>query len=60
MLPFQSVKVGCAFRMVVVSLLPLAEFGPNDLHEDALRITRPQTNPECFADVRQSIADVQH
>ena len=36
MLPFQSVKVGCAFRMAVVSLLPPAEFGPNDHHEGAL------------------------
>ena len=49
MLPFQSVKVGCAFRMVVVSLLPLAEFGPDYHHEDALHITRPQTNPESLS-----------
>ena len=35
--------------MVVVSLLPLAEFGPNYHHEDALHITRPQTNPESLS-----------
>ena len=28
-------KVGCVFPMVVVSLLPHAEFGPNDHLEDA-------------------------
>ena len=28
-------KVGCIFPMVVVSILPQAEFGPNDHQEDA-------------------------
>ena len=30
-----STKVGCVFPMVVVSILPHAEFGPNDHREDA-------------------------
>ena len=29
-------KVGCVFPMVVVSILPHAEIGPNDHREDAL------------------------
>ena len=29
-------KVGCIFPMVVVSILPRAEFGPKDHREDAL------------------------
>ena len=28
-------KVGCVFSMVIVSILPHAEFGPNDHREDA-------------------------
>ena len=32
-------KVVCAFQMVIVSLLPHAEFGPNDHREDALHFT---------------------
>ena len=28
-------KVGCVFPMVVVSILPHTEFGPNDHREDA-------------------------
>ena len=28
-------KVGCVFPMVIVSILPHAEFGPNDHREDA-------------------------
>ena len=28
-------KVGCVFSMVVVSILPHAEFGPNDHQKDA-------------------------
>ena len=28
-------KVGCVFTMVVVSILPQAELGPNDHREDA-------------------------
>ena len=34
-----SFKVGCVFRMVVVSILPHAEIGPNDYREDALHFT---------------------
>ena len=30
-----SYKVGCVFSMVVVSIPPLAKFGPNDHQEDA-------------------------
>ena len=32
----QRSKVGCVFPMVVVSILPHAEFGPNDHRKDAL------------------------
>ena len=32
---FQVHKVGCVFAMVVVSILPQAEFGPNDHRQDA-------------------------
>ena len=31
----QDIKVGCVFPMVVVSILPHAEFGQNDHREDA-------------------------
>ena len=34
-----SAKVGCVFPMVVVSILPHAEFGPNDHREDAPHFT---------------------
>ena len=30
-----SIKVGYVFQMVIVSILPHAEFGPNDDREDA-------------------------
>ena len=29
------IKVGCVFPVAVVSVLPHAEFGPNDYQEDA-------------------------
>ena len=32
---FQSIKVGCVFPMVIIPILPRAEFGPNDHREDA-------------------------
>ena len=32
-------KVGCVFSMVVVSILPHAEFGPNDHQKDAPHFT---------------------
>ena len=32
---FMNCKVGRVFPMVVVSILPHAEFGPNDHREDA-------------------------
>ena len=32
-------KVGCLFPMVVVSILPHADFGPNDHRDDALHFT---------------------
>ena len=32
----RSYKVGCVFPMVVVSMLPHADFGPNDHRDDAL------------------------
>ena len=31
----KAYKMGCVFAMVVVSILPHAEFGPNDYQEDA-------------------------
>jgi len=31
---FKSSKVGCVVRMVVDSILPRAEFGPNDHRKD--------------------------
>ena len=30
-----TTKVGCVYAMVIVSILPHAEFGPNDHREDA-------------------------
>ena len=30
-----ATKVGCVFPMVVIPILPQAEFGPNDHREDA-------------------------
>ena len=39
-----SSKVGCVFPMVVVSILPHAEFGPNDHREDAPHFTNDDLN----------------
>ena len=36
-------KVGCAYPMVAISIVPQAEFGPNDYREDA-----PHFNPRVF------------
>ena len=32
---FRITKAGCIFSMVAISVLPLAEFGPNDYRTDA-------------------------
>ena len=40
-------KVGCVFLIVVVSILPRAEFGPSDHREDAFRfITKNTERPD--------------
>ena len=36
---YQHTKVGCVYPMVVVSILPHAEFEPNDHQEDAYHFT---------------------
>ena len=36
---FHPNKVGCVFSMIFVSILPHAEFGPNDHQENAYHFT---------------------
>ena len=37
---FHLYKVGCVFPMVIVTILPHAEFGPNDHREKASHFTK--------------------
>ena len=40
LLGIQPNKVGCAFPMVIVTIMPHAEFGPNDHRVDAPHFTK--------------------
>ena len=43
----QDIKVGCVFPMVVVSILPHAEFGQNDHREDAPHFSNEWESRNC-------------
>ena len=45
-------KVGCVFPMVVVSILPIADFGQNDYQEDALNL---MFLIHCFDQIDQNL-----
>ena len=40
--------MGCVFPMVVVSILPYAEFGPNDYREDASHCISRETGLKMY------------
>ena len=49
-------KVGCVFPMVVVSILPHAEFEPNDHQKDTPDFSKERFKPLCLSKNLQIIS----